>query len=163
MKDMMRNGVSFGILPGGFNEATVFRKGENTIYIKNRKGFIKYCLQFGYEIYPTYIFGECETYHNLFYSHTDNQWIMKIKYWLNKKKIPTVFPIGPYWFSPFLPFGNTGIHSVFSGRSWLEQIDNPSQEKIDQVHKWYMDELNGIFERNKWRFGYDEKVKLKIV
>eukprot|EP01084_Bolivina_argentea_P189524 325920_1 len=38
LKSMMRAGESYGILPGGFNEATLFRKGENVIYIRKRKG-----------------------------------------------------------------------------------------------------------------------------
>ena len=56
---------------------------------------------------------------------------------VNAKKMPTVFPIGPHWFSLFSPFSRTGIHSISSGESYLEQIDNPSNEKI-------YENINGI-------------------
>jgi len=163
MKKIMNAGTPFGVLPGGFNEATIHRKGENAIYIRNRKGFIKYCLQYGYRIVAGYFFGECETYHNLLYSHPDNELLMKIKYWLNKNKMPTAFPIGPYWFSPFLPFGDTGIHAVFSANTRCEHIENPTKQQIDECHQWYMNEMSALFDRHKWRFGYDDSVKLKLL
>eukprot|EP01083_Nonionella_stella_P039337 106994_1 len=163
MKAIMRQKVSFGILPGGFDEATLFNKGEHAISMK-RKGFIKYCLQFGYEIVPVYLFGESETYHNLFYSDSQsNYWINRAKWWLNKKRIPTIFPIGQYWFSPFLPFRDIGLHSIFSKNTRCQQFDNPTQEQIDEVHQWYANEIVAVFERNKWRFGYGDETKLKVL
>mmetsp|Transcript_3926 Transcript_3926/g.6602 ORF Transcript_3926/g.6602 Transcript_3926/m.6602 type:complete len:373 (-) Transcript_3926:1730-2848(-) len=163
MKTVMKAGTSCGILPGGFNEATIFRKGENVIYIRNRKGFVKYCLQYGYRIFPAYVFGECETYHNLLYSHHDSEWVIKIKYWFNKYKIPTVFPIGPHWYLPFLPFADTGLHIVWSANTRCQQIENPTKQQIDECHQWFIDEINAVFDRHKWRFGYDDSVKLKIL
>eukprot|EP00484_Ammonia_sp_Unknown_P005098 CAMPEP_0197075648 /NCGR_PEP_ID=MMETSP1384-20130603/211718_1 /TAXON_ID=29189 /ORGANISM="Ammonia sp." /LENGTH=359 /DNA_ID=CAMNT_0042514497 /DNA_START=49 /DNA_END=1125 /DNA_ORIENTATION=+ len=150
MKKIMKTGTNFGFLPGGFDEATIYRKGENVIYIRNRKGFIKYCLQYGYRICPAYFFGECETYNNLFYSHPDNQLMTKIKNWFNKNKIPTVLPMGPYWFSPFLPFGDTGIHVVYSANTRCEHIENPTKQQIDECHQWYMNEISALFDRHKW-------------
>eukprot|EP01083_Nonionella_stella_P164536 544867_1 len=161
LKALMRKKQSFWITPGGFEELSLFRKGENAIFITHRKGFIKYCLQFGYEIVPVYLFGEVETFHNLFYS--DNAWINSIKTWLSEHKLPSVFPVGPNWFISFLPFSNTGLHGIFSKNTRYEHIENPTQEQIDEVHKWYVNELENLFERNKWRFGYDDHTKLKIL
>eukprot|EP01084_Bolivina_argentea_P091633 164932_1 len=79
LKALMRQRRSFWILPGAFEESTMFRKGENAIFIRKRKGFIKYCLRSGYEIVPVYMFGEVESYHYLFQS--DNEWIESIKAW----------------------------------------------------------------------------------
>eukprot|EP00483_Globobulimina_turgida_P006580 UN06590 len=172
MKSLMSKGVSFGLLPGGINEATLFSYGENVIYIKQRKGFIKYCLKYGYELWPSYVFGECESYKNIFATST-NSWIGKLKQWLNQKKVPTVFPIGPYWYSPFLPRSDIGLHAIFSANIYSDcvqnKIDNqdqdqdPTQEQIDKCHKWYMQEVIALFERNKWRFGYSDDVKLKVL
>lgn len=39
-------------------QATLNTKSENRIFIKNRKGFIKYALEYGTSIYPTFTFGE---------------------------------------------------------------------------------------------------------
>ena len=155
----MKQGISFRIYPGGFFEASRHKKDENCVYIKNRKGLIKYCLEYGYEIYPVYVFGECQTYYNY------NDWIgTKYKDWMNNHQLPTIFAMGPYWYcSPLLPYSNTGIHIIYGGNTYYEKIENPTKEKIDSVHKWYMEEMNNLFERNKWRFGYDDSVKLKIL
>lgn len=35
---------------GGFQEATLYTRGHHKIFLKSRKGFIKYALQFGYKV-----------------------------------------------------------------------------------------------------------------
>lgn len=40
----MKAGNNIALLPGGFEEATCYENGKNLIFIKNRKGFIKYAL-----------------------------------------------------------------------------------------------------------------------
>ena len=39
----------FGILPGGMEEVALFEFGRERVYLKRRKGFIKYALQHGDE------------------------------------------------------------------------------------------------------------------
>jgi hypothetical protein len=58
----MQNKVNVAMAPGGFEEATLTTVRENRIFIKQRKGFIKYVLHYGYRVYPTFIFGENEIY-----------------------------------------------------------------------------------------------------
>lgn len=156
MKKYMLNKESFGICPGGFEEATMFIKNKHCIYIRQRKGFIKYCLQYGiYEIKPCYIFGECDTYIN--YTNMINN---KLKYFLNKFKIPTVFPIGPMWYFPFLiylPFNNLGLHCIFGKSIIIPKINNPTQSDIDKYHTLYLNEMKRIFDTNKWRFGLNNQ------
>ena len=36
------------LLPGGFQEATLFARNRHRVYINQRKGFIKYALRHGY-------------------------------------------------------------------------------------------------------------------
>lgn len=47
-----------GIVPGGFEEATLTTPKENRLYLKNRYGFIKYALKYGTTVYPVFNFGE---------------------------------------------------------------------------------------------------------
>lgn len=44
MKKVMKKGDNLAILPGGFEEATLTSTKECRIFIKDRKGFIKYGL-----------------------------------------------------------------------------------------------------------------------
>ena len=52
IKKLMKEGRNIGMLPGGFEEATITTPSEMRIWIENRKGFIKYSLDHGYTIYP---------------------------------------------------------------------------------------------------------------
>lgn len=45
-------------IPGGFEEATLTSEKEYRLYLKQRKGFIKFALEFGYKVHPTFIFNE---------------------------------------------------------------------------------------------------------
>jgi 2-acylglycerol O-acyltransferase 2 len=52
LKSLMKEGKSIGLLPGGFEEATITSKDEMRCYINNRKGFIKYAIEHNYVVYP---------------------------------------------------------------------------------------------------------------
>jgi len=54
----MNNGRNIAIIPGGFEEATLTSTTSTSVYIKNRKGFIKYAIKHGYSVFPLYTFGE---------------------------------------------------------------------------------------------------------
>lgn len=49
---LMKKGKNIGLLPGGFEEATVTTPKEFRCWLNDRKGFIKYALRYGYTIYP---------------------------------------------------------------------------------------------------------------
>lgn len=67
---------------------------KDIIFIKKRKGFIKYALQYNYKVYPIYIFNE----HKMFYTMKSFE---KIRLFLNKFKIPAVLFISKYIVFPF--------------------------------------------------------------
>lgn len=46
---------------------------------------------------------------------------------------------------------------------YLEKDENPTKERIDQVHQQYMDGLTSIFEEYKEKFGVDKDTTLKFV
>jgi 2-acylglycerol O-acyltransferase 2 len=88
-KDIMKSGENISFLPGGFEEATLTDYDRDRIFIKNRKGFIKYALDFGYNIYPCYTFEE----NKLFY--TINRF-EQFRMMLNKFKMPGTFYFSKY-------------------------------------------------------------------
>ena len=92
---------SFAITPGGFHEASAFEYSKEVIYLSNKKGFIKYCLQYGYKVIPAYCFGESQTY----FTKMNHKWLKKIKKYLNDRNLPFVLPFGPLWYIglPILP------------------------------------------------------------
>ncbi len=44
LKKLMRKGKNLGMLPGGFEEATLTTSDELRCWIESRKGFVKYAL-----------------------------------------------------------------------------------------------------------------------
>jgi len=58
MHKVMKTGANIGLIPGGFNEISLFKRHHHRVFFKARKGFIKYALQYGYSVQPAYCFGE---------------------------------------------------------------------------------------------------------
>eukprot|EP00919_Chromeraceae_sp_WS-2016_P061766 GHVR01146392.1.p1 GENE.GHVR01146392.1~~GHVR01146392.1.p1 ORF type:complete len:226 (+),score=-0.08 GHVR01146392.1:382-1059(+) len=134
---------SLGIVIGGFQEATITSTESDRIYIKHRKGFIKYALQYGYRIVPCFTFGDFRCYWN-----AQGQWPFRL--WLNSIGIPAVLFWGCWW-CPLLPKQPpNGIHVVFGKPiPAREPIANPSQEEIDKMHAEYIEAIVGLYERHK--------------
>lgn len=45
-------------VPVRSQEATITCKDVDRVYIKERKGFVKYALEYGYDLVPAYTFGD---------------------------------------------------------------------------------------------------------
>jgi len=149
MKLLRERKLSLYLVVGGFNEAALLKKDFDCVYIKDRKGFIKYALKCGSCVLPAYTFGECSTYNTILSGQN------KLKTWLTSNRIPCVFPYGPFaWCCSLLPYRkNVGLHTIYGNLKKFPCIEQPTKEDIDTYHKWYVDELCRIFNDNKWRFG----------
>jgi len=150
----MRKGRPIALLPGGFEEATISAHGVNRIYLKHRKGFVKYSLQNGYSLTPAYVFGECDTYHNL-------QGLWKLRLWLNSHSIPGIAPIG-FLGLPLVPDPRAHLRSVVGPPVELPKIASPTKADIDEHHGRYLTALEALFDRHKVAQGFSEDTKLEI-
>jgi hypothetical protein len=153
MISYLSQGINVGLIPGGFEEASIYQRNHHRVYLRARKGFIKYALQFGYQVQPLYVFGEELTYWQYNFPKS-------IALWLNKYKIPATLFIGKYL---FLPDNNIDITVVVGKPIPLPQIESPSNEEVDKYHEIYLKEMEGIFERNKEKYGVSKEVKLEIL
>lgn len=90
----MQKKKTIGMLPGGFEEATITSPKELRIFIQNRKGFIKYALKYGYTIRPILILKEHQFYNTFDY-------FTKFRLFLNRLKMPGVLFFSK--FGPYLP------------------------------------------------------------
>jgi hypothetical protein len=52
-------------------------RGEERIYLKKRKGFIKLALREGCEVCPVYAFGESDLYHHSGFLLSMRRWLQK--------------------------------------------------------------------------------------
>lgn len=153
MKKIMKNGDNIGIIPGGYEEATNYERGINKIYIKNRKGFIKYALQFDYNIIPVYVFGE-----EYMYWMNLPSYIKNISIFLNKYKIPGVMFIGKYF--TFFPDNNIDVNIVIGKELKLPHISNPCQNDVNKYHTLYINSMVELFENNVEKYGNNKDLKI---
>lgn len=133
------------------SEATLYQRNRHRVYLKNRKGFIKYALQYGYTVYPVYVFGEERTYWQL----AMPSWAL----WLNKYKIPTTLFIGKYL---MLPDNDIDINVVVGKPLVFPEVKNPSGKEVDAYHAQFMTALSDVFERNKLKYGVTKETHLEI-
>jgi len=147
----MKKGKNIALLPGGFQEATIFCKGAHRIFIKERKGFVKYALEYGYNLYPVYVFGEEQTYWAL-------QSFRKFRLWFNKHKLPGVIFFGKYG---ILPNDDAELVIVVGKPLELPKIENPTSEQIDQYHTQFIQALQSLFDKYKDKYAAKD-AKLEI-
>lgn len=142
-KNLMKKGENIGFLPGGFEEATITDPNQDKVFVKNRKGFIKYGMQYGYNLFPSYTFNENKMFHCV-------TMFEKFRLFLNSFKIPAVIFWGKYG---LFPNPNLKLYTVIGKKIELPFIKEPSKEDIDKYHGLYVQELENIFNKHKNNFG----------
>ena len=143
MSARMSKGANLALLPGGFEEATLYKRNAYRIFIKKRTGFIVYALRYGYKIHPAFAFGEEKCY-----------WALggceKFRLWLNQYKFPAVAFVGklgivPGWDQPLV--------TVIGPAVQLPQIAKPTDADIQKYHQIYVKALVELFEKHKGHYA----------
>ena len=148
MNEFLQQEENVALIPGGFQEATIYLRDRHRLFIKDRKGFIKYALKYGYSILPAYVFGEERGFWQFDIGSID------FRFWLNKYNIPTIAFIGKYG---FLPDNNIDVTIVIGKSYALPKIDHPTDEDINKHHADYIKCMEGLFDRNKERYAFKGK------
>lgn len=149
-KKFMSQGKNIVFVPGGFECATITNHRQDRVFIKDRKGFIKFSLRFGYKVYPCYNFNE----NKLFYTFNG---LEKIMFYLNKIKIPGCLFVGKFL---FYPRTDVDLCTVIGKPLDLPIIPNPTKEDVDKYHLMYMNSLLDLYNRYKDEFGCSKILEL---
>ncbi|KAI9913138.1 hypothetical protein PsorP6_006377 [Peronosclerospora sorghi] len=153
-REILRTGQNVCLLPGGFEEATLYERGKHRVYIKMRFGFIKLALQHGYKIHPVYTFGEEYAYHTFPY-------LLKIRLKLNQLKMPGVLFFGsPSCF--YLPKADVDLITVVGKPLILPRIEHPTQDNVRKYHEQYVTALQTLFDRYKKVCAVNPEAQLEI-
>ncbi|KAK1941499.1 Diacylglycerol O-acyltransferase 2 [Phytophthora citrophthora] len=151
---VMTTGQNVCLIPGGFEEATLYERGKHRVYIKKRFGFIKLALQHGYKVHPVYTFGEEYAYHTFPY-------FLKLRLKMNEFKIPGVLFFGlPHCF--FLPHSDIDLITVVGEALTLPHIEQPTKEDVQKYHSQYVEALQKLFDKYKSVYAVDPEAKLEI-
>lgn len=150
LRELMAQGESVCMTPGAFHEATLFSFGREVVYVKNRRGFVKYCLRHGYRLHPVYTFGESETYRTLGGCES-------FRLWLNTFGIPTVAFFGLWW-CPFMPRPGLELRTFVGEPIECPQIEEPTDQEVAEWHAKYVQGLQALFDRHKAEAGKPDAV-----
>jgi len=138
----MRKGESpLMLVPGGFHEATITCSGHERVYLKHRKGFIKYALRYGYDLVPVYSIGE-----NDLMSNPQGGWSWRFA--LNNLGIPAVLPFGFPLF-PIFPRRGVELVTAVGPTVKMPHIPKPTAEDVSEHHERYMREVQKLYDRVK--------------
>jgi len=150
MLSAFKQGYSVVIVPGGIAEMIVGDDKENeVVFLKQRKGFIKFAISHGIHLVPIYGFGENETFHR--YSFWKNARLN-----LSRKLRITIQLFSGRW-KTLIPY-NVPLSVVVGNPLRVEYNPSPTPEQVESVLHEYIEELTRLFESNKHKFkGYENK------
>ncbi|OWZ18473.1 LOW QUALITY PROTEIN: Diacylglycerol O-acyltransferase [Phytophthora megakarya] len=151
---VLRTGQNVCLMPGEFEEATLYERGKHRVYIKQRFGFIKLALQHGYKVHPVYTFGEEYVYHTFPY-------LLKLRLALNEYKMRGVIFFGRSECF-YLPRTDVDLITVVGKALVLPRIEYPTKDDVKTYHKQYVSVLQGLFDRYKGVYPVDPKATLEI-
>ncbi|XP_037368941.1 acyl-CoA wax alcohol acyltransferase 2 [Talpa occidentalis] len=150
------------VVAGGLHECKYSLPESTTLFLKNRKGFIRKALQHGMSLIPTYSFGETDLYDQHIFTPGSFNWFQKwFQSWTH------VYPCAFYghgftensW--GFLPYAKP-VTTVVGKPLSMPKIENPSQEIVAKYHAVYIDALCKLFDQHKTKFGIPETKELVI-
>lgn len=150
MKRLLSAGRNVALIPGGFEEATIMKRGVERIYLKRRAGFIKYALRYGYKVHPCYTFGESDTY-STFY------WLQHARLWFNRYKVPAIVVFGS-WICPIFPRADTRINTFIGEPIAIPHLPDPSEKEVEEWHARYVEALQKLFDTHKAAAGKPDAV-----
>ncbi|KAM5290799.1 diacylglycerol O-acyltransferase 2-like protein 6 [Glossophaga mutica] len=157
------SGNAVVIVVGGAAEALMSQPEVSTIFLKQRKGFVKLALKTGAYLVPSYSFGENDVYkQEAFNEGTCIRFFQKIC----KKIVGLNFCVfhgrgltQESW--GFLPF-NRPITTVVGEPLPIPKIKNPDEKTVDKYHTLYISALRKLFDQYKVQYGLPETQDLTI-
>lgn len=136
----MKNGEGpLMLVPGGFHEATISCPGHERVYLKTRRGFVKYALRHGYDLVPCYTIGESDLMHN-----PQGGW--RWRFFLNALSIPAVLPWG-FPLLPLLPHRGVELVTAIGPPVKMPRIREPTNEQVKEHHERYVAALKELYAR----------------
>ncbi|XP_044523519.1 2-acylglycerol O-acyltransferase 1 isoform X2 [Gracilinanus agilis] len=149
------------IVLGGAEESLVAYPGSFTLYITQRKGFIKMALTHGAYLVPVFSFGENDLFYQI--ANPEGSWLRTFQQKMSQKlgfTLPLFHARGIFQYSFGLMPYRKPIHTVVGRPIPVQQTPHPTQKQIDQLHQTYMEELRNLFETNKSKYGISEQETL---
>jgi hypothetical protein len=152
------------LVVGGAMEALEARPGSFTLTVKNRKGFARVALQHGTPLVPVFAFGENDLYNQV----PNPPGSLLRRFQMKMTRLLTFSPPAFYgrgvfnYTLGFLPYRRP-LNVVVGSPMAVDQVTNPTEEQIDDVHRRYIEHLTAFFEAQKTTYGIAPEQHLNII
>lgn len=133
---------SAGLMAGGIAEIFLSSREHEKVYLKKRKGFVKIALQRGAPLVPIYYFGNTQLL-----DFAGGPAMQKVS---RSLRMSLLLFYGR-WYLP-VPY-QVPITMVIGEPMEVEQVDNPTDEQINQLHERFVAELHKLFDEYKHKVG----------
>jgi len=146
---LLERGRSLVVLPGGEMEQIMTQYGNEEVYLKNRKGFIKLAMRHGVAVVPVYVFGVSDYYKT-------SSFFLPFRVWLVKTLgIGISFNFGLFG-SMGCPFP-VNTTAVFGKPIRFARDNDPSLDALNAAHQRFCASLVELFDRHKKELGYGDR------
>ncbi|KAF1763020.1 hypothetical protein GCK72_011285 [Caenorhabditis remanei] len=156
-------GRAIVLVVGGAAESLDAHPGKHELTLLSRKGFVREALLTGAQLVPVYSFGENDVFEQA--ANPPGSRLRKWQDTLRKSmgmSLPIVKGRGYLQYSfGFLPLRRP-INTVIGAPIHVEKMENPTKERIDELHEEYVKKLTELFEKYKGQFGVKKDVKLVL-
>jgi 1-acyl-sn-glycerol-3-phosphate acyltransferase len=150
------------IVIGGATEALNAHPGNFNLVLGKRKGFIKMALKNGADLVPIFSFGENDLFNQV--DNSDGTLLRKIQIFLKPYfgfTMPIIRGRGIFNYTfGLLPYRKP-VTTVVGKPIRVEQVENPSNEQVDELHAKYVRDLIKLFDDHKAKYGA-AKAKLTV-
>jgi len=154
-KQILSQGKSLYILPGGVMEQMLTIEGRHRVFINTRKGFARLAVEYGTDLIPVYTFGETNLY-------SVSDFLINFRLWVCKK-FQIALPI--FFYSkrggvPILFLSHQVPLVMCIGKPIPVNKMSPTCPEfsayVDQKHKEFVDALQCLFDKYKVECGYPD-------
>jgi 2-acylglycerol O-acyltransferase 2 len=145
LRRLLSRRANVALLPGGFEEAVLYERGAHRVFLRSRRGFVKYALQHGAKLQPVYVFGEEQTFHAF---SAAQQLRLALCAW----KVPGVW----FWgetLLPFMPRSDAAVTVVVGTPLVLPRLESPSPAEVAKWHGAYCERLQALFDAHKAKYA----------
>lgn len=136
--------------PGG-PEEMFYGSEHEQIILKKRKGFIRFAMQAGCSLVPSYCFGTNQQYRRLAQAGGTFE---AISSFLEVSIIPWIDRFGiPFGFVPTRQKMLIAVGEPLE----VEQVLSPTREQVDAMHAKFCESLRALFDEHKVSIGWQDK------
>lgn len=147
-------GRAITIVVGGARESLDSVPERVKLVLNCRKGFVKLAIRTGADLVPVFAFGENELYEQV--DSSDHPWIHKIQMLVKRIAgftVPLFHARGVFNYDVGLLPYRRPVNIVVGKPILVQQMKHPTPEYVNEIHKHYVDELLGIWDTWRGRYG----------